>query len=94
MLRDDPEHPLRVGFAGELDGEVAGPQLEELGEESGVVDVRAAGGVVVAAGAGVHADAGALVLVEPPEDLVVQGDEVVEHAAVRTGRASGTAALR
>ena len=76
---DDFEDALAVGLAGHLEVEAADVHLEEVGEEAGVVDVGAVGGVVIAAGADVDADLAALVGGEAVEDLVVEGDEAAQE---------------
>jgi hypothetical protein len=53
--------------------------LKEVGQEAGIVDVGAVGGVVVAAGADVDADLAALVGSEAVEDLVVECDEAAQE---------------
>jgi hypothetical protein len=55
--------------------------LEEAGQQLGVVDVGAVGGVAVAARAGVDADAPAVLGREAREGEVVQVDEAVEQLA-------------
>ena len=54
---DEPEHSLLVGFAGELDEEVRRVEAEEIGQQVGVIHVRAVRRVLVAAWTRVHADA-------------------------------------
>jgi len=56
VLGDGAQNPGTVRLAGQLDVERAGVQAEQAGQQRGVVDVGAVGGVLVAAGAGVHAD--------------------------------------
>ena len=73
----------RSALAGEGDVEVPDHQLEEAGQQLGVIDVPAVGRVAVAAGAGVDADAPAVLGGEPRQRQVVQVDEAVEELAGR-----------
>ena len=57
VLADDLQDARAVPLAGQRDVEIADLQLEQAGQQLGVVDVGAVRRVAVAAGAGVHADA-------------------------------------
>ena len=76
---DDPQHAGAVLLARQRDVEVPRLQLEQAGQQLVVVDVRAVGRVAVAARAGMHADAPALLGREPGQRQVVQVDEAVEQ---------------
>ncbi len=76
----DLQHPGPIRLARELDEEVADVQAKERGKQLGVVHVGAVRRVLVAARAGVDADAPALLGAEALEDPVVQVDERVEQA--------------
>ena len=75
-LADDVVDAVLVPLAGELDEEVTRVHAEHARQQVVVVDVRAVHGVTVAAGAGVHADPGALLRREACEHAVVEIDEV------------------
>lgn len=80
-LTDDLQDAFAVGLAGHLQVEAAYVQLEEVGQQEGVVDVGAVGGIVVGAGADVNADVEALLWGEAIEDLVVECDETAQEAS-------------
>ena len=84
VLADDLQDADAVLLARQGDVEVPDLQLEQAGQQLGVIDVPAVGRVAVAAGAGVDADALAVLGGEPRQREVVQVDE-----AVRGGRRRG-----
>ena len=75
VLGDGAQDAGAVRLAGQLDVEGASIQAEQAGQQCGVVDVGAVGGVLVAARAGMHADPLALLGGELLKHLVVQIDE-------------------
>ena len=82
---DDLQDAGAVPLAREGDVEIPDHQLEEAGQQLGVIDVPAVGRVAVAAGAGVHADPLAVLGGEPRQRQVVQVDEAVQQGS-RKGR--------
>ena len=72
-------HAVRLARQGDV--EVPDLQLEQAGQQLGVIDVGAVGRVAVAAGAGVHADPLPLLGGEPRQRQVVQVDEAVQQLA-------------
>src|SRR6266446_9570289 len=80
---DDRQNSAGIGFAGELDVEVADPEPEQPGKQPGVVDVEAVCRVLVTARAGMYADPGAFSFVEALQDLVVQRDELFQEMPAR-----------
>ena len=85
VLADDLQDADAVLLARQGDVEIPDLQLEQAGQQLGIIHVGAVGRIAVAAGAGVHADALAVLGGEPRERQIVQVDEAVEQLA-RTGR--------
>ena len=85
VIADDLQDADAVRLARQRDVEIPDLQLEQAGQQLGVVDVPAVGRVAVAARAGVHADALAVLGGEPRQREVVQVDEAVEQSP-RRGR--------
>jgi hypothetical protein len=56
VVPDDRQDAFAVGLTGHLDVEGPRPELKEVREQFGVVDVRAMGGALVTSGAGVDPD--------------------------------------
>ena len=83
VLADDLQDAGAVLLARQGDVEVPDLQLEQAGQQLGVIDVAAVGRVAVAAGAGVDADALAVLGGEPRQREVVQVDEAVQQVAGR-----------
>ena len=83
VLADDLQDAVAVLFARQGDVEIPRLQLEQARQQLGVIDVPAVGRVAVAARAGVHADALAILGREPRQRKVVQVDEAVEQTAGR-----------
>ena len=83
VVADDLQDADAVLLARQGDVEVPDLQLEQAGQQLGVIDVPAVGRVAVAAGAGVHADALAVLGGEPRQGQVVQVDEAVQQVAGR-----------
>lgn len=81
MLGDDGQDPFRLGLASQLDVEIARLELQQPGQQSGVVDVQAVRRILIAARAGVHSDATSLGVAETLENLVIERDEVVQDAS-------------
>ena len=81
VLTNDPEHPLRIGFARQLDIETPHAKLEQRGEQAGIVDIGAVRRVAIAPRARVHADPLSLLLRKVIENAVVQGNELFEEPA-------------
>ena len=82
-LADVSQHPLALLLACQRDVEVSDAKLEQAGQQVGVVDVGAVRRITVATGAGVHADASALVVGKARQRHVVQVDEAVQEVAAR-----------
>ena len=74
---------IAVPFARESDVEIPDHQLEEAGQQIGVIDLPAVGRVAVGAGAGVHADPLAVLGGEPRQRQVVQVYEAVQEVPGR-----------
>ena len=79
VVADDSQHAHRIGLAAEGDVEVGHIELEQAGQELGVVDVGAVRRVAVAAGAGVDADPLAFLGREARQREIVEIDEAAQQ---------------
>jgi hypothetical protein len=82
-LFDDAEDAFAVWLAGHLEIEAADIQMEQIGQQAGVVDVGAMSGIAVAARANMDTDAVTVGYAEAVEDLVVEVDEGAQETAGR-----------
>ena len=83
VSRRPPERGLGIRLTRELQEERPGVVVEERRQQARVVDVGAVRRVVVAARAGMHADALPLLVGEAVEHGVVQVDEAPQQSARR-----------
>ena len=79
VIPDDLQHADTILFAREGNVKIARLQLEQAGQQLGVIDIRAVGRVAVAARTGMHPDALAILGGESRQREIVQIDEAVQQ---------------
>ena len=83
FARDDVQRPRAVRLARHLHEEAPGIDGEQVRQQLGIVDIGGMRRILVAAGAGMHPDAGALGVGEARQHRVVEGHEIPQQSARR-----------